>query len=116
MAKNYIQEGMDITVPAPSGGVTSGSVVVIGRLVGVAAETAAVGVPVTLSRTGVFTLPKTSAQAWTVGQAINWDASTGVATTATTTGFIPIGFAAAVAANPSATGLVCLTGTAVAAL
>lgn len=113
MATNYIQPGDDITVPAPSGGVVSGAGVQVGVLFGVATATAAEGESVTLATRGVFTLPKTSAQAWTVGAAIYWDADAGggaVATTATTTGNLLIGVAAEAAANPSATGKVRLNG------
>lgn len=119
MATNYIQPGDVLTIAAPSGGVVSGAGVRVGVMFGVATATAAATVPVAIARTGVFTLPKVSAQAWTVGQAIYWDDDAvggAVATTATTAGNILIGFAAEIAANPSATGVVCLTGAAPAAV
>lgn len=111
MATNYIQPGDVLTVPAPSGGVVAGQGYRIGVMFGVATTTAAATVPVAMALSGVFRLPKTSAQAWTVGQAIYWDDDAvggAVATTATTSGNLLIGFAAAVADNPSATGLVCI--------
>lgn len=113
MAKNFIQPGDVMTVPAPTGGVTAGSGVQIGVMFGVALNTAAQTVPFDLATQGVFTLPKVSAQAWTVGQAIYWDPDAGggaVATTATSAGNLLIGVAAEVAANPSATGKVRLNG------
>jgi len=110
--KNFIQPGDRITIPAPDT-VVSGAMVVAGRLVGVAVHDAASGQPVTIARSGVFTLPKTSAQAWTVGQLIYVIPSTGNVTTANTSGNIPVGVAAAVAADPSATGQVLLFGAAV---
>lgn len=58
---------------------------------------------------GVFDLPKTSAQAWTVGAKIYWDSANGLATT-TASGNSLIGTALAAAANPSATGRVRLNG------
>lgn len=103
--KNYIQEGDTLTVPAPSGGVLSGGVVIIGLLTGIATATAAVGVPVAVKTRGVFELPKVSAQAWTVGAAIYWDAGAGNATT-TSAGNTLLGYASEAAANPSAVGRV----------
>lgn len=107
--KNYLQSGDAITVPAPAD-VKSGDGVIVGALFGIAATDAASGDDVVLNTTGVYTLPKTSAQAWTVGAAIHWDAENGVATTSADDGgtpatdFLAIGHAVAAAANPSATG------------
>lgn len=113
MATNYIQEGDVVTVAAPSGGVVSGAGVKMGVMFGVATATADEGDSVAVAVEGVFTLPKVSAQAWTVGAAIYWDdfaVGGAVATTATTSGNLLIGVAAAVADNPSATGVVRLNG------
>ncbi len=100
--KNYIQDGSTITVAAPAA-VTSGDLVVVGKLVGVATFTAAIGQPVAVKVTGVFELPKVSAEAWTVGAPINWvvgskQASIGAGTL--------IGYASEPAANPSSVGRV----------
>lgn len=103
--KNFIEVGDTLTVPAPSGGVVSGGVVIIGSLIGVAGSTAAAGVNVAVKTRGVFELPKVSAQAWTVGVAIYWDAGAGNATT-TGTDNTAIGYATEAAANPSAVGRV----------
>lgn len=103
--KNFIEAGDTLTVPAPTGGVISGGVVIIGSLKGVAGSTAAAGVSVAVKTTGVFELPKVSAQAWTVGAPIYWDATAGNATT-TSTDNTAIGFATEAAANPSAVGRV----------
>ncbi|GGC90393.1 DUF2190 family protein [Chelatococcus reniformis] len=102
--KNFIQPGDTLTVPAPSGGVDSGDVVIIGALIGVAGSTAAVGVPVAVKTKGVFELPKVSAQAWTIGAPIYW-AAAGNATTVSTDNTL-IGYATEAAANPSAVGRV----------
>lgn len=110
MATNFIQDGDVMTVAAPSGGVSSGDGVQIGVLFGVATTTAAAGDPVEIATRGVFSLPKTSAQAWTVGAAIYWDPDGDGATTTAGTDNLFIGVAAAVAANPSATGMVRLNG------
>lgn len=103
--KNFIQLADTLSVPAPSGGVVSGGMVIIGLMVGVATATAGVGVPVAVKTTGVFELPKVSAQAWTIGTAIYWDSGAGNATTVSTSNTL-LGYASEVAANPSAVGRV----------
>lgn len=108
MATNYIGSGDHVTVAAPSGGVTSGDVVIISSLIGVAATTEVAGADVVLATCGVYELTKTSAQAWAVGAPI-YLTSGGVATTASS-GNTLIGVATAVAANPSDTGYVRLNG------
>jgi predicted RecA/RadA family phage recombinase len=106
--RNSIQTGDVVTIPAPAA-VSSGDGVLVGTLFGIAATDAESGADVAIKTTGVFTLPKTSAQAWTVGAAIYWDGS--VATTSDGSGANTlIGKALAVAANPSPTGLVRLDG------
>jgi predicted RecA/RadA family phage recombinase len=106
--KNYIQPGKNITVTAAAD-VLSGAGVMIGKLFGVASGDALSGAPVTLVREGVFSMAKLSAQAWTVGQKIYWDDTAKLCTTVTTSNTL-IGCAAAVAANPTAVGLVVLDG------
>lgn len=105
--KNFIQSGAIVTVAAPAA-VSSGDLVLVGALFGVASTDAASGDPVEIATRGVFELPKTSAQAWTQGALIYRDASTGLATT-TASGNTLIGHAVAAAANPSATGAVRLS-------
>lgn len=106
---NYVNSGEHFTTTAAAD-ITSGQMVVVGSLYGVAQATVASGEDVVLVRRGVFELPKTSAQAWTVGAKIYWDATNSVCTTVSS-GTVLVGVAAAVAANPSATGLVLLDGT-----
>ncbi|HSI42122.1 MAG TPA: DUF2190 family protein [Xanthobacteraceae bacterium] len=110
--RNFVQEGRVITVPAPSGGVVSGDGVLVGSLFGVAAFTAAESTDLELCIGGVYRLPKVSAQAWTVGAKIYFDAATKLATT-TASGNSLIGVAVTAAANPSATGVVRLNGVSV---
>lgn len=113
--KNFIQPGKVVTVTAPRD-VLSGEVVVVGLLAGVAQHDALTGADVEIATEGVYTLAKTSAQAWaTVGLAIYVIPSTGVVTTATTTGNVLIGTNLATAVNPSGTGVVRLNGSAPAA-
>ncbi len=106
--KTFVQPGDTITVAAPYD-VASGGGCLVGVLFGVASFTAAAGADVALVTTGVFDLPKVSAQAWTLGAAIYWDAAAKLTTT-TEAGNTPIGTAVAVAANPSAAGRVRLVG------
>lgn len=103
--KNYIEAGDTLTVPAPSGGVVSGDIVIIGTLIGIATTTAAVGVNVAVKISGVFELAKVSAQAWTIGAPIYWDGTAKLATTVSSAN-TAIGYATEVAANPSAVGRV----------
>lgn len=102
--KNFIQDGDTLTVPAPTDGVDGGELVVVGSLAGVAIHTAAEGDDVEVKTSGVYELAKTSAQAWAIGQKI-YATSAGVATSAAS-GNTLIGFATAVAANPSSVGSV----------
>lgn len=100
--KNFIHPGRVLPVPAPAD-VKSGDLVFVGDLFGVAEEDALSGAEVEIVTEGVWDLPKVSAQAWTVGAKLYWDASAKKATTASS-GNKPIGCATAVAANPSDTG------------
>ena len=107
MAKNFIQPGDTVTVPAPAD-VSSGEGVLVGKLFGVAQFDAKTGDDVEISTKGVYTLPKTSAQAWTVGAPIYWDGSK--CTTADGSGANTlIGHALAAVGNPSPAGAVRLS-------
>lgn len=108
MATNFIQEGRVVTVTA-GGTISAGDGVQQGQLFGVAQNDATSGQDVEIDTMGVYTLPKTSAQAWTVGALVYWDGSE---CTTSGSGELLIGVAMAVAANPSATGRVRLNGTA----
>lgn len=105
MSSNFVREGVHLPLTAPTGGVVAGSGYLIGTLFVVALVSAAEGASFTGRVEGVFTLPKTSAQAWTEGQKVFWDNSNHRADSDSTVGQL-IGAAAAVAANPSATGSV----------
>lgn len=112
--KNYIQPGDNVTITAAAD-TASGAGVLAGLLFGVAVADALEDEALTIATRGVYTLPKTSAQAWTVGAAIYWNGTLGVATTATAAGNVFIGVALEAAANPSDSGVVRLNGTAPAA-
>lgn len=106
--RNYIMPGEHVAITAAAA-IASGDLVVAGDLVGVAQGDAEIGEDVVIVRRGIFELPKTSAQAWTVGAKIYWDAGNAVCTTTASTNKL-IGCAVAVAANPSALGRVLLDG------
>ncbi|MEP2782328.1 MAG: capsid cement protein [Pseudoruegeria sp.] len=104
--KNFIQDGEHITVTAAAE-IASGDYVKVGEIGGVAQTTVASGEDVVLVRKGVFSLAKTSAQAWTVGAKVYW---TGSEFSTTASGNTLVGVAVAEAANPSSTGFVLLDG------
>jgi predicted RecA/RadA family phage recombinase len=105
---NFIKRGDTITLTAPYA-VVAGAGALVGSIFGVAVDTLANTAVGEFMVEGVFSLAKTSAQAWTVGALIYWDDSGKVATTTASTNKL-IGVAHAVAANPSATGEVRLNG------
>ncbi|MAY85575.1 MAG: hypothetical protein CML02_02455 [Pseudooceanicola sp.] len=107
--KNAIQNGEVLTLPAPYDRM-SGEGALIGTIFGVAQADVVQDARGAFVRRGVFTLAKTSAQAWTVGAKLYWDDTNKVCTT-TASGNTLIGAAVAAAANPSATGDVLLDGT-----
>lgn len=107
--KNFVQHGDMITVTAAAA-VTSGQLVRANGLIGVAATSVASGQPVEIKTSGVFDLPKTSAQAWQVGQPVYAIAASGLLTNVAGAGNYLVGVAVADAANPSATGRVRLNG------
>jgi len=108
MATNYVQEGkvLDFTAPYDR---TTGQGFQVGSIFAVALGTALSGAAIRGQVNGVWTLAKTSAQAWTVGQKIYWDNTNKRCDSDSTVGML-IGVAAAVAANPSSTGTVRLNG------
>lgn len=103
--KNFISTGDIVEVIAPAN-VKSGDLVEVGKLVGIACTDALSGAKVNIKTTGVFTVKKVSAQAWTVGAPVYVAAGEATTTASTNT---PIGHAMAIAANPSATGVVRLS-------
>jgi len=108
--KNYVQDGTTVSLSAPYD-VASGGGLLVGALFGVALSAAANGAAVQAVTRGVFALPKTNAQAWTQGAKVYWD-NTAKEVTTTSTSNTLIGCALVAAANPSATGMVRLNGTA----
>lgn len=70
MAKNYVQDGSTITQIAPTGGVTSGQVVVIDQLVVVALVDAVAGEPFACRTDGVWSVPCTASLK--AGAKVSW--------------------------------------------
>jgi predicted RecA/RadA family phage recombinase len=107
MAANYIAPG-DVVALIASETTVSGEGVLNGLLFGIAMSDAANGASVPCKVTGIWELPKVSAQAWAVGQQIYWDDGNDRCTTVDNN--VPIGVATEIAANPTAVGKVRLTG------
>lgn len=105
---NKVTDGMTWTTTAPYA-LASGDGCLVGSRFGVAKGSAASGATVVLELSGVFTLTKTTGQAWTAGAKIYWD-NTNRRCTTTATGNTLIGWAAAPAASADTTGLVGLGG------
>lgn len=91
MARNFIQPGDTVTIPAPAA-VTSGGVVIAGNIAGIAQGDAASGEPVDVKTSGVWQLPKVGADIATLGVAIYWNSTTKLATV-TASGNTKIGVA-----------------------
>lgn len=80
--KNYICEGERIETVAPTGGITSGDLFLIGSKVAVSQDTAAEGVAIVGYLSGVFSIPK-AVGAITIGQPLYFvSANSNVSTTA----------------------------------
>lgn len=106
--KNFVQEGEALTLTAPYA-VSSGGGFKVGSIIAIAATDADNAATVVGYTEGVFTVAKTSAQAWTVGALVYWDNSNKVFTTTSSSNTLA-GVATAVAANPSSTGQIRLNG------
>jgi len=108
--QNYIQPGNNITVAAPVGGVTSGQLVVIGALIGVASTTQAAGANVEIVTGGVFEIPKVAADDIGVGDKLYWDAAQSKLTKAAGTGSKPLVGVAVKAAGAAVATVYCKLG------
>jgi predicted RecA/RadA family phage recombinase len=100
--KNFVHRGDVIDVVA-GGTISAGDFIVSGRLCGVAACDAESGDTYALHRVGVFTLPKTTSEAWTLGQQLYWNSSTSKLTTDSSKGIVAA-VAAAAADSADTTG------------
>lgn len=107
--RNQIQVGSTLTLIAPTN-LTAGQAFLVGAIFAIASQNALSGEQVEGKRMGVYALPKTSAQAWSTGDRIYWDAANNRCDKTSTVGML-IGAATADATNPSAVGNVVLSGT-----
>lgn len=105
--KNYVQEGESFQYTVPSGGVTGGSVVVSGSLIGVAAVTGAEGDVVTVQRDGVYELAKAAVDI-AQGDHLFFDTTNKVVTNVAAAAHVYIGKAFEAAASGAATANVVL--------
>jgi len=106
--RNYVQPGDSISITA-SATASSGDGVLVNNLFGVASGKAAIGDPLLLVTTGVFDMPKVSANTFAVGAVVYWD-DTNKVITSTASGNMRVGLAVTAAANPSASVHVRLDG------
>lgn len=110
MASNFLQDGEVLPLTMPDD-VSSGDGVQVGTIFGVAMNDYASGDTGQVAVCGVWSLPKTGAQAWAEGDKVYWDDNNMRCDSDSTVGML-IGVATAVADNPSSTGSVRLNGTA----
>lgn len=83
MSKTKLQKGDRLPWTNGTGSaVSSGNVVVVSGIVGVAVEDIADGADGNIDVVGVHDLPKATGTAWNQGDALSWDASAGAFTTA----------------------------------
>jgi predicted RecA/RadA family phage recombinase len=108
--KNFVQPGDTVTLPAPTGGVTSGQAFKSGSLFGVAAYTAAENAEVEVALTGVYDLPCVGPI--TQAAPVYWDDAAGKITAAGTT---LVGTALLAVGSGGTTARVRLNGVALAA-
>lgn len=81
----FIQPGEKLTLNAPYDR-SAGQPAMVGSIFGVALQDVLSGVDGEFAVTGVWDLPKTDSQAWSVGDKIYWKASTKACTTVATDG------------------------------
>ena len=106
--KNYVSQGNFLTLAAPYDRL-SGQGALVGSIFGVAVSDVLNGANGVFATSGVFTLPKTSALACSVGDSLYWD-NTAKEVNKTSSGNTLVGYAVSAAANPSATVNVKLLG------
>jgi predicted RecA/RadA family phage recombinase len=108
MARNYVQPGETLTLPAPRN-VASGDGMLVGSIFAVALAAASAGQPVEGRRIEVFDLTKATGQAWTPGQKVYWD-NTAFNVTSSASGNTLIGAATQAQAAGDTIGRVLLSG------
>ena len=109
MVQSYKQPGAILTLTAPYARATSGLGAKVGAIFGVSCDTVANGEEGQFETEGVHELLKTEAQAWAVGEIIYWNDSTKLCDNDSSVGML-IGVCTAVAANPTTSGELKLSG------
>lgn len=110
MATNHNQPACVREFTAPTGGVTSGTPVLIGTWFVIPLVTAAATVRFNAALDGEWTLPKTSSETWVEGEAVYWDSANAKLSNDSSLG-LAVGAAAAAAASSDITAAVRLNGT-----
>lgn len=108
MSTKSVQPGDTLKLTAPSGGVTTGVPVKIGRLFVVPQVTAAVGEKFSGDIEGVHTIPKVSSEIWIEGTVAYYNTGSALATSTSTTAML-IGLCVEAAASGSTTAKIKLT-------
>lgn len=107
MTTKYVQDGDVLDYTNTSGStITSGTPVVMGNIIGVALADIANNATGAVAIDGVFTLPKVTGSAWTIGSKLLWDVSAGkfdVGSATPATGDVSVCCVAAAAAASAAT-------------
>lgn len=113
MARNYKQEGAVLSYTAGEGeDYSAGDVIVLGDTVVIALVDIAEGETGSVATEGVFSVPKASGTAWSIGQKLDWDASANAFTVGATPAagdVIGCAIAAADAGSAATTGYAKLT-------
>jgi len=112
MATTFVQPGHVVTFTAPTGGVVSGTPVLIGNHVVIPQTTVAQTLPFDGMITGVHRVTKAASQAWAEGAAVYWDNTAKNFTTTAAVGNYRAGIAvvATGAGAGETAGVVRLTG------
>lgn len=105
MATNFKQPGDCVSYTLGSGETsTVNRPIWVGNIQGIADRTGVAGDAINILRCGIFeAIPKTTGTAWTVGQAIYWDAANSKGITTDETGKL-LGYAATAATSGATTG------------
>lgn len=110
--KNSVQPGEQITLVAPSGGVTSGVGYVVGAIFGVAVNNAVQDADFEAQTEGVVALAKSGSLTFTQGELVFWD-NAAKAIKKTASGYFKIGAAVAAVGSGDTTIKVRLDGVSV---
>jgi predicted RecA/RadA family phage recombinase len=110
MAKNFLGHGRVVAVVLTAAA-TSGSIVKIGNIIGVATTDGAIGDTINIELAGNFTLPKVAATVIAMGAPLYYDPTAKVLTPTTATGLFLVGVAIVAALSADTTVKAHLDGT-----